>query len=273
MPLAEWILWKLSRRPDEPEYAGATSRYTVGNALDFPKLTIPGFLEMVRGKTVLDHGCGPGFQAVAMALAGARRVVGVDIWDVWLQKGRDLALHEGCADKVTFTDALPAEEKFDVVVSLGAFEHYADPSATLRQMRELAAPGAKILISFAEPWLSPRGSHMSFFTRVPWVNVLFPERAVLRVRARYRDDGATRYEEVLSGLNRMTVGKFELIIRDSGLRVEHYSLRAVKRLPLVTRFPVLREFLTAACTCILSVPGPSAISARPAPNTAPPAIR
>jgi hypothetical protein len=50
----------------------------------------------------------------------------------------------------------------------------------------------------------------------------------------------------------MTIARFERIIRNSGMRVDRISLFAVKGLPLVTRIPVVREFLTAAASCLLT---------------------
>jgi hypothetical protein len=73
----------------------------------------------------------------------------------------------------------------------------------LDEMRLAACPGGCVLITFFEPWLSPYGSHMSHFTRVPWINVLFSERTVMNVRSLFRSDGATRYEDVEGGLNRI----------------------------------------------------------------------
>lgn len=118
-------------------------------------------------------------------------------------------------------------------------------------MRNLVKPGGKVIITFAEPWFSPRGHHMDGFTRLPWVNLLFPEGDVMAVRSLYRDDGATRYEDVEGGLNRMTVGRFERLMSRSGMQVESLRLFSVKGLPIVTRVPVLRELLTAACSVVL----------------------
>jgi hypothetical protein len=118
-------------------------------------------------------------------------------------------------------------------------------------MRALTA--GRLILTWAEPWFSHSGSHMNFFTRVPWVNLLFPERSVMLVRSLYRDDGATTYETcgLGGGLNRMTVKRFEQIVRQSGMQVERIRNHATRRLPLVTKLPVLRELLTSACTVIL----------------------
>lgn len=257
MRIGERILLSLSRKPGSAEYAGATLNYTVDNALDFPIKTIPNFVEQIKGKTVLDFGCGPGYQAVAMALRGAKSVVGVDINRDWLERARALAAQHQCDDRVSFSEARrflddsSNREQFDVTLCCGSFEHFADPAQELSNMRTMTRPGGRILITFAEPWLSPRGSHMDNFCRVPYLNILFSEKTVMAVRSRFKDDGAKRYEEIRSGLNRMTLAKFERIIRASGLQVEEKVFFATKNLPLVKRLPYLREFLVSAVTCIL----------------------
>ena len=257
MQIGERILLSLSRKPGSSDYAGATANYTVGNGLDFPKKTIPGLLDHIRNKVVLDYGCGPGYQAVAMAREGACSVVGIDIIQEWLERGRALAAENECADRVSFSEAVSFlgdssnREKFDVTLCCGSFEHFEDSAKELAHMKSMTRPGGKILITFAEPWLSPHGSHMDNFCRVPYINILFSEKTVMAVRSRFRDDGATRYEEILSGLNKMTLAKFERIIRNSGLRVEHRNYFATKNLPVVKNIPYLREFLVSAVTCIL----------------------
>lgn len=257
MQLGEWILLKLSRKPGSSEYSGATLNYTVQNALDFPKKTIPNFLEYVKGKSVLDYGCGPGYQAVAMAQQGAKTVVGLDINPNWLERANALAAQNQCTDRVSFFEAgsfladSSNRGKFDVVLCCGSFEHFGDSGKELAHMKTMTRPGGRILITFAEPWLSPHGSHMDNFCKVPYLNILFSEKTVMSVRSRFKDDGAKRYEDILSGLNRMTLAKFERIIRNSNLTVEYQHFFATKNLPVVKNIPYLREFLVSAVTCIL----------------------
>jgi ubiquinone/menaquinone biosynthesis C-methylase UbiE len=240
----------MSRDPQAPEYAGGTLKTNVANALDFMTKTVPGFAEHVRGASVLDFGCGLGHQAAAVAQRGAGRVVGFDVPRDYLLSGWQRIRALGLPN-LSLTTTLP-DEPFDVVFSCSSFEHFADPEAMLGIMKGRVRPGGKLIISFAEPWLSPRGSHMDGFTRVPWVNILFDEATVLRVRGRYYSDGATRYEDIVGGLNRMTVSRFETIIRRSGMNVDGLWLTPVKGLPLVTRVPLLRELLTSAASCVLS---------------------
>jgi SAM-dependent methyltransferase len=254
--MAERLLLLFCRKPGTKDYPTTTATYTLENALKFPRKTIPDFDGLIQGKLVLDYGCGPGWQAVAMYKRGARRVVGIDILEERLAHGRALADREGCGEHVLFSRSIPHElnGQFDLVLSLSSFEHFADPVAELQSMKAAVTRGGMVVVSFAEPWLSPHGGHMVHFTKLPWVNVLFSERTVMRVRSRFRHDGARRYEEVEGGLNRMTLSRFERIMRSSGMTIESLNFYAVKGLPLVTSIPVVREFFTGAASCILRKP-------------------
>jgi SAM-dependent methyltransferase len=246
--------------PNEPEI-GATANYTMENCLDFAHMTIPGFDSHVKGKTVLDYGCGPGFQAVAMhTQAGAEWVFGLDVDPVWLDLSRKRAQEQGCSAAVQFGDAIPPNMngKFEVVVSLNAFEHYNEPELQLARMREQLKPGGLALVAFGEPWYSHAGSHFADYTRLPilnrpwpWMNLFFSDRAMLTLRSRYRSDRPERIEDIVGGLNRMTIRRFEGIVAGSGMEVLRLNLHATLGLPLVTKFPVLRELLTSSVSAIL----------------------
>lgn len=242
---------------------GATARYDLDNCLDFPRKTIPDFDALVRDKTVLDYGCGHGWQSVAMSVhCNARRVFGIDIDQQRIEHGRQLAERYGCAN-VGFGDRVPPDltRAFDIVLSLSAFEHFADPAGEVARMRSLARPGGLVVISFAEPWYSNAGSHFNSYTRIPgtnlplpWLNLVFSDRALLTLREQFRGDRPQRIEDIEGGLNKMTLARFERIIRDSGLAVVELRYYATRGLPLVAKVPVVRELLTSAAMCMLRVP-------------------
>lgn len=255
--IGERLLLALSRPPGSADYPITTAQYSMSNALDFVKKMIPTLSGMVQDKTVLDFGCGPGWQAVAMFKQWqVRRIVGIDINDNWLAAGKALAERESCSESVTFSREIPSELEgnFDVAMSIGSFEHFADPASILSKLRQAVKPGGIVVVTFAEPWYSHSGSHMSFFTKVPWVNLWFSEKTVLSVRSRFRHDAATRYEEVEGGLNRMTLEKFERIINGSGMKLQHLQFYTTKGLPLVAKIPLIREFLVGAVACVLRRP-------------------
>lgn len=248
----ELVLGVLSRRPDAGDYEEARDPWTPANALGpllgaFPELPF-----LARGRRVLDFGCGGGWQAAALARLGAAYVLGVDTNPRVLEGAR--ARESGTAPgRLRFEPAVPPEQagSFDVVVSQNAMEHFGDPVGVLREMRAALAPGGRLLVTFGPPWLAPSGSHMHFFTRVPWVNLLFSERTVMSVRARYRADGARRYEEVESGLNRMTLRRFERVVAGAGLRFERREYRCVRGWSLLGRIPVARELFVNVVNAVL----------------------
>jgi 2-polyprenyl-3-methyl-5-hydroxy-6-metoxy-1,4-benzoquinol methylase len=87
------------------------------------------FVDAVRRKTVLDFGCGEGAEAVEMALLEAERVVGLDIRKEVL--GRAM-LRAALAGVEGICHCSPStKERADIIGSLDAFEHFADPAGIL----------------------------------------------------------------------------------------------------------------------------------------------
>lgn len=74
----------------------------------------------------------------------------------------------------------------------------------------------------------------------------------MKVRSRFRSDGAKKYEEVESGLNKMTIAKFESIVASCGLRMTYRKYECVKGINWLSRVPLLREFFINQATVILS---------------------
>ncbi len=270
------LLLALSRSPED---SGATepAEGPVGpldpSALDELLEVHPGLLDEVRGTRVLDFGCGDGHQAVAIARRADARVVGLDVQPDCIARARRLARAMGVEERATFTTRLAEDERYDRVISLNSMEHFANPGSVLRSMRDVLAPGGSILVSFCPTWLAPYGAHMHFFTRVPWVHVLFPERTVMAVRARFRDDGARRYEEVPGGLNRMTVRRFRRLVREAGLEARSERVDYVKDLAVLGRFPPTAEFFSNRVAAVLVPAGPrlsGGEAATPPASTTPP---
>ena len=140
---------------------------------------------------------------------------------------------------------------FDIVLSQNSMEHFPDPHGALKTMISALRLDGKLLITFGPPWFSPRGSHMHYFTKVPWVNLLFSERTVMNVRGRFRHDGATRYVDVESGLNRMSVAKFERMINEFDLVPLYRRYDCVKGLDIAGTIPIVRELLVNRISVIL----------------------
>jgi len=248
--LAERLLIALSRDPRDGDVGSAASEWDDRTA---DRVLVRDFPDFAAGRRVADHGCGEGYQSLALARKYDCRVLGIDTNETLLARAARLASDAGFSRPcVTFAPKVNGSMRgvCDVVISQNSFEHYGDPARVLAEMKSMLRPGGRILMTFGPLWFSPRGSHMGFFCRVPWLNLLFSEKTVMKVRARYRDDGALRYEDVESGLNRMTVRRFEKLVEAAGLRFERRRYRCVKGLPL-GRLPWVRELVVNKISAVL----------------------
>ena len=248
--VGERILLFFSNDPNRHDPARNSSDPEPLNRLEQLAKAFPDFIESIYDKEILDFGCGSGYQSFAMAEAGARRVLGIDL-DLtsicWPEEGFDRS-------KVDFKHEAAREDRgrYDIVISQNSMEHFSDPEKILKIMLDALKPDGKLLITFGPPWYAPYGSHMKFFTGIPWVNLLFPEKTVMTVRKLFRQDGAMRYVDVESGLNKMTVGKFERLLRDSSLKVEYRSYECVKGLDFLGAVPYVRELFVNQISVIVS---------------------
>jgi SAM-dependent methyltransferase len=204
------------------------------------------FFARIAGKTVVDFGCGEGADAIEMAQKGAKRVIGIDIREDVLRTARQKALDAGVQDTCLF--ATSTKEPADIVVSVDAFEHFADPAEILRIMDTLLQPSGQVLASFGPTWYHPLGGHL--FSVFPWAHLLFSEKALIAWRSTFKTDGATRFSEVAGGLNQMTIAKFEECVARSPFKIAAIEFVPIRKVqPFHNR--LTREFTTAIVRCDL----------------------
>jgi malonyl-CoA O-methyltransferase len=117
----------------------------------------------VRGRRILDLGCGTGRHALALARRGAQ-VVGVDPSQGMLAR----ACAKPGAGRVAWILAPAGErlplcsKRFDAVVSALVLEHVADLEGFFREARRAARPGAPLYVSAMHPAMLLRGSRAGF---------------------------------------------------------------------------------------------------------------
>jgi SAM-dependent methyltransferase len=210
----------------------------------------------VRGRTVLDVGCGTGNLCIEAARRGAARTVGVDIQPLNWTRHNLATNFADVADRIEFvsTDGSLRElgdERFDVLVSKDSFEHYEDPERFVAVLEPFMAPHGIIAIGFGPLWKGPTGGHIDFMTRLPWAHLVFPEDTIIAERRRFRPaEDARRFEDVRGGLNKMTLARFEQIMGRTGLTRRYFATNAsdnpvVRAMDVVSRLPPLREYFTA----------------------------
>src|SRR2546423_5262224 len=185
-------------RTDEPAYA---------NGSKLADLLGESFLNDLKNKVVLDFGCGPGSQTIELARHGAKKVIGIDIQERWLELARQRAARAQVDHLCSF--ATQCNEPVDVIVAIDSFEHFADPAAVLRTMRDSIKPTGCVMASFGPTWYHPLGGHL--FSVFPWAHLLFSEEALIRWGSGFKTDGATRFGDGAGGLNQLSNREFERI--------------------------------------------------------------
>ena len=97
---------------------------------------------------VLDVGCGPG--QLTRNLAPDVAVTGIDLSPGMLAVARS-ERPGGRYERHDFHDPLPSSwGRFDVVVAVGCLEFCRDLTATLRNLADACAPGARLLVGVVE---------------------------------------------------------------------------------------------------------------------------
>ena len=106
----------------------------------------------IKGKQVLDVGCGGGILTDSMARRGAEAVLGIDLATKALKVAQLHAL-EAETPNVKYreisVEALAEEmpAHFDVVTCMEMLEHVPDPAAVVRACAALAKPGGHVFFS------------------------------------------------------------------------------------------------------------------------------
>jgi SAM-dependent methyltransferase len=240
-PLAVRLLNYASRNGTEG-YPDIATAYVNKSKLEV--LFGPRIWDEIAGKEVLDFGCGRGSEAVEMAERGARRVIGLELYQKWITASTSLAEKRGVGGKCFF--GREWDQPVDIVVSVDSFEHFADPGAILRRMSQLLKPGGCVMASFGPTWYHPLGGHI--YSVFPYAHLLFSESALVQWRSLYKKDGARTIAE--SGLNRLRIGAFERLVADSPFEFAEFEAVPIRRLrPIASR--LTREFTTAVVRCKL----------------------
>jgi SAM-dependent methyltransferase len=217
------------------------------NKSKLAQLLGPGIWDEVRGKVVVDFGCGEGREVVELAEHGARQVVGIDTRQAWLDHAAELAAKRGVADRCAFVQHLSAPNTADLIICLDAFEHFAEPAAILATMHAIVRPGGCVLVAFGPPWYHPLGGHI--FSVFPWAHFIFSEYAMVTWRSQLPGKRPTKSVRE-AGLNQMTVRRFEQLVAESPFQFASFEAVPIRRLRMIANYG-LREFTTSIVRCRL----------------------
>jgi len=104
----------------------------------------------IKGKRILDVGCGGGILCESLALEGAE-VVGIDLAEAGLEVAKLHLLESGLDvnyQKITAEEFAESNaETFDIVTCMEMLEHVPEPSSIIKSCSKLAKPQGKVFFS------------------------------------------------------------------------------------------------------------------------------
>jgi ubiquinone/menaquinone biosynthesis C-methylase UbiE len=123
-----------------------------------------GLLGDVRGRRILEVGCGGGQNAIVLAKWGAI-CTGVDPSDAQLAHARKLAHDHGV--EVQFANGMAEDlgsfpaESFDLVLSSYAFDYVSDIQQAYGEVWRVLKPGGPFVFCQSHPWFQAVGWHLA----------------------------------------------------------------------------------------------------------------
>ncbi|MGI9517413.1 MAG: class I SAM-dependent methyltransferase [Pirellulaceae bacterium] len=222
---------------------------------------------MSTSKRVVEVGCGEG-GLVLEGLDAGYDVYGIDIafprFELLCQQDERLRdrLLEGNASSIPFPD-----ESVNTIISIAAFEHYADVEGFLAEVARVLAPGGAAYVSSGGLWNSPWGAHLYNKIMVPWCHLIYDYEVIEAWHAKHRpgepvnsidEIPANRLDIPYGGMNQYSLARYQQAVADTPLDVytEQWNKSELGR--FLKAFPDLveeygrEELLTAHCLLVLT---------------------
>lgn len=238
----------------------------------------------MRGKHVLEIGCGLGGMLPFFFDQGAASVTTIDIQLRAVRTSHTLASTTGLSGVIRLAAAdgarLPfQDDQFDTIISINVLEHVDDPLTTLAECQRVSRPGGLIFLYFP-PFYSPWGPHLEGWINYPWPHLLFSDKTLLEAASRV--EAARRLNsdyvptaqvdwdkhDALPNLNRLTLRQFQAMIRALNLKLvqrrmlpvgRHFLKRRgrvaggmLRALHWLAYRPLLREVITTKVAYVLT---------------------
>jgi SAM-dependent methyltransferase len=205
-----------------------------------------------HGSRVLDFGCASGGLSLRVREL-CPDVVGIDIDRPKVEYARQL-VRDRALTGVEFLayDGGPVplpDASFDTVFCVDVVEHLPDLPRFVADFYRVLKPGGLLLVSFGPPWRHAHGKHM--WAQLPgwWTHLIFPRRTVMRVSGFPPE---TTWEDL--GLFRLTVGRFEKTMRESGFETAHLRHQTKGLFKPFLKVPGVREFFISEVVGVFRKP-------------------
>lgn len=280
MPLADYLLYRLARPWPSPMTkmtarlgAGAgTEAYDHAYAQDqFDRKVRDGLKIPVMDLDVLEIGCGHGGISCFLAVAGAKSVVGIDLNVPHMKIAESFA--QRIASHFQGAHQLPVkfvemnayqmtfpENSFDLVLADNSFEHFSDPGIVLQESYRVLKPDGRLLVPIFSSIYSKYGLHLKHGLKLPWANLVFSEKTIIRAMQRLAADepqinkwypGLTQNPQHVrdlrphKDLNDITHGSFKRMARETGFQIEWFNSYSTRVGKIVSRIPFMRNTIVS----------------------------
>lgn len=225
----------------------------------------------LKGAKILEVGSGWGSLSIEMALAGARKVVGLDIKsDLISFANKNLkANFPHLVNIVEFYDIELkefSENNFNYIISKDSFEHIQNLERMLIEMRKRLEISGRIYTGFGPLYKSPYGDHDRRITafrhlkilgellaKIPWGH-LFMESSIIKMQNRYLGKNIKSMNEL--GFNKITLSDFIRMIKRAGLNITYLGINQSQSIlspifSLIRKIDFLEDYFTHNIYCIL----------------------
>ncbi|MEG1131968.1 MAG: class I SAM-dependent methyltransferase [Romboutsia sp.] len=225
--------------------------------------------DMFKGKKVLDIGCGAAGKTVFYASKGVENIIGIEILNKYKYDAEELAKKYRVNDKFTFvcSDASKTpfdNDSFDTIIMNDAMEHVDEPEKVLEECYRILKKDGKVYLNFP-PYNHPYGAHLSDAIGIPWVHIFFNEKTLIntykelvnslpdgRERIEFRIGTKENKSEYFSYINKMTIKRFQNIIKNSEFYIEYYKEEPLrKEVNYLAKLPLCKEYLVKMVVCVL----------------------
>lgn len=307
MALTDYLLYRCAKNWPSP-VAWRESQYGAQQGTDaygmayawaqFNAHVTKGIAVPPRDLEVLEIGCGHGGICCFLAAAGAKRVVGIDLntknmeyaerlaAEISRRYGPDATLPVEFLEMNAFQMNFPTDT-FDLVVAENAFEHFTEPETVLRESFRVLRPGGRLLAPLFGSRFNKYALHLKHSLRVPWPQLFFSERTIIRAMQRLAVDDPSLHVSYpglksdpqrvrdlrkYKDLNDLTYKKFKRIAGEVGFELEWLRPSATRIGKLIARMPFVRntwlmDVFSMGASALLRKPKRAATSAEPTPDS------
>jgi len=196
------------------------------------------FLPSVKGKKVMDFGCGQGLLSLHLLSDGASEVIGVDN-DKEIIEYANLKVPSNLrSEKIKFTTSSVSSMKsdyFDFIFTKDAFEHCYDFEDILYHLHRILKPGGLMVVGFGPLWNSPFGDHKILHAALgfslPWLHLLLPDEVLKNLFNNSSMDSKKRIrksnlDKVDRYLNKITLDRFFHAVEENNFSIIYKNINA-----------------------------------------------